>query len=213
MSIYNIRQELKNEMIIKYKAKIGHLKQCLELAKDYRKAYKIADEELCKQLLANIEEKYGISCEPVSVYSDEFSRSQDLTIFDATPDQIMLSIRDDIKFLEKGMNYTQIGSYDRQVGIFVSDNTAIHESRTFERTDYSDKKIYCFKTTKFGTSPFPKFTFPNLDSCAEYFSDNIEEAQKSKDVRGSIWKALKERKKGRTMFGYIFSLNENVNKL
>lgn len=199
-----------------YEQIIARLYEALSTARAYEKACKADDngggfatfkrQELRDKLMYQI----GDTVDPVDPYSNAEIPSAWLSIDDASHAQIAASIIYDIRFFERGLAYIKTGNHKRQSSFLDQEETK-EGKRSFTRQDYSDATIYVFFSSSYGVARKPSFVFKGLDACADFFMKHIEACKDSKDVRGSIWKALKDSDKGRTMFGYRFSLTKDLN--
>lgn len=201
-----------------YERIITSLYDALSTARAYERACREADRNIShyhiykkQELYDKLVEVIGDSVDPVDPYSNSEIPSASLSIDDATHDQIAASIIYDIRFFERGLAYLTTGNHRKQASFLDDDLEGKQSKRSFTRQDYSDATIYVFFSSSYGVARKPSFVFKGLDACADFFMKHIEACKESKDVRGSIWKALKDSDKGRTMFGYRFSLNKDLN--
>ena len=207
-------EDLKEE----YTRIIASLYEALSTARAYERACKEADKNISyyhiykrQELYDKLVESIGDMVDPIDIYSKSDIPTNSISIADATHDEIALSIIYDIRFFERGLAYLMTGNHQRQVNLLEEENQEKTEKRSFTRQDYTDAKIYVFYSSPYGVARKPSFVFKGLDACAEFFMKNIEACKDAKDVRGSIWKALKDSDKGRTMFGHRFSLSKDLN--
>lgn len=204
------------DIAIEYQNTIQRLNEALDYANRYKELCAISDgsigyENKILETKVLLLESIGETIEPDSPYLGDI-RNGCIYTHEAMIDEIIESIKHDIFFIEKGLSYVQHGNHHKQASFIEPTNEKLLRKKTFDRQDYRNATIYVFRTNAFGVAKKPTFTFQGLDDCAQFFKENIKEAKDSKDVRGSIWKAIKDSSKGKKMFGYRFSLNEDLNK-
>jgi hypothetical protein len=205
-----------------YEEILGRLNSALILSKEYANLmvrYTDSDDiddelasHILKVKLSKIKGLIGETIEPIDFYNTADIPDDTMLSDDAMPYNIIDSIVYDIRFITKGLNYLRSNNHASQANLLDLEDIETSK-KGFKRQEYSNATIYVFKSNQFGVAKEPGFVFNGLDECIEYFSKNIEGAKNSKDVKGSIWKALKDAKKGRSMFGYRFSLVDDLNKL
>lgn len=207
--------------ISSYEEILGRLNSALILAKEYANLMvKYSDSDIDQDLashilkvkLSKIKELIGETVEPIDFYNTTDITDDTILLDDAMPYNIIDSIVYDIRFITKGLNYLRSNNHASQASLLDLEDVETSK-KGFKRQEYSNVPIYCFKSNQFGVAKEPTFVFNGLDECIEYFSVNVDGAKTSKDIRGSIWKALKDANKGRSMFGYRFSLVDDLNKL
>jgi len=220
MRVGEINNDLVDEIKREYPLIIERLKEGLSLARRYESLYneymRNSDDYImrkaCESLLESLKVISGewiendLLTKHLSDFDDEF-----IHIEDATPAQIISSLREDIEFFERGIKFSHTGHHKGQSKLIdIKPNE--HSMVGLGRTDYSDKPVYAFKSTKYGTSSTPTIEFENLDEAVEFMS-HTKEAEGSVNIRGAIWKSIRECDKGRTAFGFRWSLESNLNKM
>lgn len=214
-----ITEELTEQIKTEYKRILEELDMALSMCRKYdsllsslkRNPDNIYLKNTCDKIIIELKEICGewietnlLSCPLQEMDSDDL-----IHIEEASPNQIAKSIKEDIIFFERGLNYTHNKNHKNESELFEVDNEP-NDFKNFSRTDYSNADLYAFKDGRFGVSHKPKFSFGSLTEAVDFFVE-MGMTGDSKNPRGAIWKAIREVHKGRTAFGYRWSLNSNIN--